>query len=41
MPSEEKKYVKHLSFNEPIIVKMNAHQKIGLIIKPGVSTNGR
>lgn len=33
-PAEEKKYVKHLKLENPIIVKMNTHQKLGVIIKP-------
>jgi CheY-like chemotaxis protein len=40
-PAEEMKFVKHLIFDKPIIVKMNAHQKIGIITKPGVLENGR
>lgn len=40
-PAEEKKFVKHLIFDKPIVVKMNAHQKIGIITKPGVVNNGR
>ncbi|MCX7832738.1 MAG: histidine kinase [Ignavibacteria bacterium] len=33
-PIEEKKYVKHIRLDNPIIVKMNTHQKLGVIIKP-------
>ena len=40
-PADEMKFVKHLIFDEPILVKMNAHQKIGIITKPGVVNNGR
>ncbi|MBN1632593.1 MAG: histidine kinase [Ignavibacteria bacterium] len=40
-PADEKKFVKHLIFNKPITIKMNAHQKIGIITKPGVAGNGR
>jgi CheY-like chemotaxis protein len=40
-PADELKYVKHLIFDKPLLVKMNAHQKIGIITKPGVVNNGR
>lgn len=31
---EEKKYVKHISLKRPLTIKMNAHENIGVIIKP-------
>ncbi len=33
-PIDEKKFVKHIRLDKPIIVKMNSHQKLGIIIKP-------
>ena len=34
-PVEEMVYTRHLCFDEPITVKINAHQNKGIIIKPG------
>ncbi|MBU1708071.1 histidine kinase, partial [bacterium] len=34
---EEKKYVRHLRFEEPIVIKMNGHTNQGVVFKPGVS----
>ncbi len=34
---EESQYVRHLRFDKPIVVKVNARKKIGVIIKPGVT----
>ncbi|MBU1707542.1 PEP/pyruvate-binding domain-containing protein [bacterium] len=34
---EEKKYVRHLRFKEPIVIKMNGHTNQGVIFKPGIS----
>ena len=34
-PFEEKKFVKHLRFEEPLSVLMNAHEKVGVILKSG------
>jgi CheY-like chemotaxis protein len=33
-PEEEKLFVKHLHFDQPIIVKMNGHSDKGIILKP-------
>ncbi len=33
---EEKKYTRHLHFNQPIIARMNGHKNRGVILKPGV-----
>ncbi len=35
-PSEQYKMTSHLSFQKPIIVKINGHQNEGIIIKPSV-----
>ncbi|HZW38474.1 MAG TPA: PEP/pyruvate-binding domain-containing protein [Ignavibacteriaceae bacterium] len=34
-PVEEIGFTKHLAFEEPITVKINGHQNIGVILKPG------
>jgi CheY-like chemotaxis protein len=31
---EEKKFVQHLRFEKPLLIKMNAHKSFGIIIKP-------
>ncbi len=36
-PEEELIYTKHISFNEPISVKINGHENRGVILKPGVT----
>jgi hypothetical protein len=32
--AEEKIFTRHLSFSSPLVVKMNAHQNKGVILKP-------
>lgn len=32
---ERKRYVRHLRFDEPLLVKMNGHENKGIILKPG------
>ena len=34
-PVEEKKYVKHYSFDNFLTIKMNSQKKLGIILKPG------
>ena len=36
VPYEEKKYVKHVRFNEPLVAKINGHLGKGIIYKPGI-----
>jgi CheY-like chemotaxis protein len=36
---EETEYVRHLRFDKPVVVKVNANNHIGAIIKPGVDQN--
>jgi hypothetical protein len=36
---EETEYVRHLRFDKPVVVKVNANNHIGAIIKPGVDHN--
>ena len=38
-PVEQKVYTKHLTFKQPIIVKMNGHENKGIILKPEYSVN--
>lgn len=33
-PVEEKSFVKHISLTKPLTIKMNAHENIGVILKP-------
>lgn len=33
-PVEEKSFVKHISLSKPLTIKMNAHENIGVILKP-------
>ena len=36
-PVEERSFTKHLSFNLPIVIKINGHSNQGIILKPGAS----
>mgnify|MGYP000853831545 CR=1 FL=1 len=38
-PIEEKKYVKHYSFDNYLTIKMNSQKKLGIILKPGAKIN--
>jgi hypothetical protein len=35
-PIEQKKYTKLLTFDKPIIIRINGHQNKGMILKPDI-----
>ena len=38
-PVGQRKYVRHLRFDRPMVVKMNGHSHKGVILKPGVNSH--
>ncbi|GJQ21769.1 MAG: phosphoenolpyruvate synthase [Bacteroidia bacterium] len=40
-PAESKRFVRHLRFDQPLVIKMNGHENKGIILKPGHAAETR